>query len=75
MVTAEELEKYGRYKSVRRAVKPGITGYWQVHGRQEVCYEERIRMDMYYLENWSLVMDLKILVKTPLKVLRKEGAY
>ena len=75
MVTAEELEKYGRYKSVRRAVKPGITGYWQVHGGQEVCYEERIRMDMYYLENWSLVMDLKILVKTPLKVLRKEGAY
>jgi lipopolysaccharide/colanic/teichoic acid biosynthesis glycosyltransferase len=75
MVTAEELEKYGMFKAVRRAVKPGITGYWQVHGRQDVCYDERIRMDMYYLENWSLAMDLKILMKTPLKVLRKEGAY
>lgn len=75
MVTPAELEKYGKYKELRRTVKPGITGYWQVHGRQEVCYDERVRMDMYYIQNWSLLMDLKILIKTPLKVLRKEGAY
>ena len=75
MVTPAELEKYGTFKELRRTVKPGITGYWQVHGRQEVRYEERVRMDKYYIENWSLGMDVKILMKTPLKVLRKEGAY
>ncbi len=75
MVTPAELEKYGAFKELRRTVKPGITGYWQVHGRQEVCYEERVRMDKYYIENWSFWMDVRILMKTPLKVLRKEGAY
>ena len=75
MVTPAELEKYGEYKQLRLTVKPGITGYWQVHGRQKVLYDERVRMDMYYIQNWSLMMDLKILIKTPLKVLRKEGAY
>ncbi|MGA2301737.1 MAG: sugar transferase [Candidatus Acidiferrum sp.] len=75
MVTRPELEKYGQHKELLLAVKPGITGYWQVHGRQEVRYDERVRMDMYYIQNWSLVMDLRILIKTPLKVLRKEGAY
>jgi len=75
MVTPAELEKYGKYKKLRLTVKPGITGYWQVHGRQEVCYSERVQMDMYYIQNWSLAMDLRILIKTPLKVLRKEGAY
>jgi lipopolysaccharide/colanic/teichoic acid biosynthesis glycosyltransferase len=75
MVTPSELEKYGTFKELRRTVKPGITGYWQVHGRQEVCYDERIQMDMHYIQNWSLAMDLRILIKTPMKVLRKEGAY
>jgi lipopolysaccharide/colanic/teichoic acid biosynthesis glycosyltransferase len=75
MVTSAELDKYGEYKGLRLTVKPGITGYWQVNGRQEVCYDERVRMDMYYIEHWSLLMDLRILIKTPLKVLRKEGAY
>lgn len=75
MVTPGESEKYGAFKELRRTVKPGITGYWQVHGRQEVSYEERVRMDIYYIQNWSLAMDLRILIKTPLKVLWKEGAY
>jgi lipopolysaccharide/colanic/teichoic acid biosynthesis glycosyltransferase len=75
MKTPAEVEKYGRYKEVLLSVKPGITGYWQVHGRQEVDYDERIRMDMHYIRNWSLAMDLGILFKTPVKVLQKEGAY
>ena len=75
MITSAELVKYGDNKERLLGVKPGITGYWQVYGRQEVCYEERVRMDMHYIENWNLAMDLKILLKTPLKVLRKEGAY
>jgi len=75
MKTPAEVEKYGNYKEILLSVKPGITGYWQVHGRQTVDYDERIRMDMYYIQNWSLATDLKILFKTPLKVLRREGAY
>jgi len=75
MKTPAELERYGSYKELLRTVKPGITGYWQVHGRQDTSYDDRIRMDMYYIQNWSLGMDLRILIKTPLKVLRKEGAY
>ena len=75
MKTPAEVEKYGCYKKSLLAVKPGITGYWQVNGRQTVDYDERIRMDMHYIENWNLAMDLRILLKTPLKVLKKEGAY
>ncbi|HUD64463.1 MAG TPA: sugar transferase [Candidatus Sulfotelmatobacter sp.] len=75
MKTPAEVERYGTYKETLLSVKPGITGYWQVHGRQTVDYEERIRMDMHYIQNWSLAMDLKILFRTPLKVLRREGAY
>lgn len=75
MKTPTEIEKYGCYKELLLTVKPGITGYWQVQGRQDTSYDDRIRMDMYYIQNWSLAMDLRILLKTPLKVLRKEGAY
>ena len=59
MITFAETAKYGPYKELVLAVKPGLTGYWQVHGRQDVSYEERIRMDVNYIENWSLYMDLK----------------
>jgi lipopolysaccharide/colanic/teichoic acid biosynthesis glycosyltransferase len=75
MKTAAEVVRYGTYKELLLSVKPGITGYWQIHGRQTVDYEERIRMDMHYIQNWSLGMDLKILLGTPLKVLKREGAY
>ncbi len=75
MKTPAEVERYGSYKELLLTVKPGITGYWQVHGRQTVDYDERIRMDMHYIQNWSLAMDLKILLGTPLKVLKREGAY
>jgi exopolysaccharide production protein ExoY len=75
MISPPELEKYGCHKEVLLSVKPGLTGYWQVHGRQEVNYEERVRMDVYYVENWSLRMDLKILMRTPYAVLKREGAY
>ena len=75
MKTQAEVGKYGDGKDLLLSVKPGITGYWQVHGRQDVSYDERIKMDIYYIQNWSLAMDLWILFKTPLQVLRKEGAY
>jgi len=75
MKTSEEMEKYGRHQAFVLSMKPGITGFWQVQGRQTVEYDERIQMDVHYVQNWSLAMDLKILFKTPLKVLRREGAF
>jgi lipopolysaccharide/colanic/teichoic acid biosynthesis glycosyltransferase len=75
MISLAELEKYGSHKELLFTVKPGLTGYWQVNGRQAVGYEERVRMDLHYINNWSLAMDLKILFKTPYAVLKREGAY
>src|SRR6266404_3969984 len=73
MITTPELSKYGAYASLLLKVKPGLTGYWQVSGRQEVNYEERVRMDMHYIQNWSIGLDMEILLRTPLKVLKREG--
>jgi lipopolysaccharide/colanic/teichoic acid biosynthesis glycosyltransferase len=75
MISLVELEKYGSHKQLLFTVKPGMTGYWQVNGRQTVGYEERVRMDLHYIKNWSLALDLKILLKTPYAVLKREGAY
>ncbi len=75
MITAAELHKYGPYKQLLLSVKPGLTGYWQVRGRQNVSYEERVRMDLHYIRTWSLSMDLRILFETPMKALRREGAF
>lgn len=75
MITSAELMKYGNHKDLLLSCKPGLTGYWQVFGRQNVSYEERVRMDVYYLLNWSLGMDVRLLFRTPLKVLKMEGAW
>jgi len=75
MISPAEIQKYGRFGKTLLSVKPGITGYWQVRGRQNVSYDERVKMDVYYIENWSLAMDLGILLRTPVKVFQREGAY
>jgi lipopolysaccharide/colanic/teichoic acid biosynthesis glycosyltransferase len=75
MITAPELQKYGPYQELLLSVKPGITGLWQVRGRQNVSYNERVSMDVHYIQNWNLGIDLRILAETPIKVLRKEGAF
>lgn len=75
MKTPAELEKYGPYRDLVLTVKPGLTGYWQVSGRQDVSYDERIEMDVFYVQHWSLWFDFKILLKTAGKVLKREGAY
>jgi lipopolysaccharide/colanic/teichoic acid biosynthesis glycosyltransferase len=75
MITAQELSRYGKYQDLLLAVKPGLTGYWQTRGRQDVSYEERVRMDVYYVTRWSLGLDLRILFETPWKVIRGKGAY
>jgi lipopolysaccharide/colanic/teichoic acid biosynthesis glycosyltransferase len=73
MITAKELKKYGDAGWVFAAMKPGLTGYWQVCGDQQAGYERRIKMDLFYVENWSCLFDLKILIKTPARVLRGSG--
>jgi lipopolysaccharide/colanic/teichoic acid biosynthesis glycosyltransferase len=75
MITEAELGKYGAQKHLVRSVKPGMTGYWQVRGRQNVSYDERVAMDAHYVTRWSLSMDLRILAETPRKVFKREGAF
>jgi lipopolysaccharide/colanic/teichoic acid biosynthesis glycosyltransferase len=75
MITAPELAKYGEYQELLLSVKPGLTGYWQIQGRQDVPYDERVRMDVQYITQWSLGLDFVILLKTPWRVIHGEGAY
>jgi exopolysaccharide biosynthesis polyprenyl glycosylphosphotransferase len=59
----------------RLGAVPGMTGYWQTSGRSDLSFEEMVRLDLYYIENWSLSFDLKIILKTLGAVMRREGAY
>jgi exopolysaccharide biosynthesis polyprenyl glycosylphosphotransferase len=59
----------------RLGAVPGMTGYWQISGRSSLSFEDMVRLDLYYMENWSLSFDLKIILKTLGAVLRREGAY
>jgi lipopolysaccharide/colanic/teichoic acid biosynthesis glycosyltransferase len=73
MITHIELKKYGDAGWIFSEMKPGLTGYWQISNDQQVSYDRRIAMDLFYIENWSLLFDLKILIKTPARVLRGSG--
>jgi lipopolysaccharide/colanic/teichoic acid biosynthesis glycosyltransferase len=73
MITPMELKKYGDACWIFSEMKPGLTGYWQTSGDQQAGYAPRIEMDLFYVENWSLWFDLKILIKTPARVLRGSG--
>ena len=75
MITEEEHERYGKWKMNLLTVKPGITGLWQVSGRSDVSYEERVTLDMHYIRNYSIWLDIQILYQTIPKVLRGSGAY
>jgi exopolysaccharide production protein ExoY len=75
MITAGELPKFGDNAWIFQAVKPGLTGYWQVEGRQQVSYDQRVEMDLFYVNHWSLLLDLKIILKTPFGVIRGTGAH
>jgi len=75
MITAPELGKYGSHQELLLSVKPGLTGYWQIKGRQDVSYAERVQMDVHYIANWSLTLDILILLKTPVRVIFGRGAY
>lgn len=73
-VVADELEKYGTNKDKFLSVTPGLTGYWAANGRSNTTYEQRMEMELYYIDNLSLKMDIKVFFKTILSVVKKEGA-
>lgn len=74
-IVKDEIVKFGKYIDSYYSVRPGITGYWQVSGRSEVDYKTRVEMTVWYINNWSLWLDIKILFKTINVVLKKTGAY
>lgn len=69
-----ELAAYGPLQAKVLSVKPGITGLWQISGRHRTSFDDRVRLDMHYIDHWSLGVDWQILVKTPLAVLSMAGA-
>ncbi|HKW76834.1 MAG TPA: sugar transferase [Terriglobales bacterium] len=75
MISTQELARYGDASWIFKVMKPGLTGHWQVNGWAAVEYEQRVAMDRWYVENWSLLTDLTILFKTPLRVLRGKGRF
>jgi lipopolysaccharide/colanic/teichoic acid biosynthesis glycosyltransferase len=74
-VVPGELFRYGQHASVYESVRPGLTGPWQAGGRSEIDYDQRVQMDVEYVENWSLWTDIVVMVKTVPAVLRRHGAH
>ncbi len=75
MITPAEQSHFGRWRHNLLTVKPGLTGLWQVSGRSDLSYEERVRLDMHYIRNYTVWMDLKLVFNTVRAVLRGQGAY
>ncbi len=75
MISPPEWAKFGRWKHNLLTVRPGITGLWQVSGRSELSYEERVRLDMHYIRNYTIWLDIRVLFNTFGAVLRGSGAY
>jgi exopolysaccharide biosynthesis polyprenyl glycosylphosphotransferase len=75
MISPDEMPKYNQWGINLLTVRPGISGLWQVSGRSNISYVERVRLDMYYIRNWSIWLDLLLLVRTIPAVLKAVGAY
>lgn len=73
-IVAEEIDRYGAAYSLYKKVTPGLTGLWQVSGRNNTSYEQRVNFDLYYVRNWSLWLDLHVLAKTVKAVVQGDGA-
>jgi lipopolysaccharide/colanic/teichoic acid biosynthesis glycosyltransferase len=71
----EEVRRYEDWQFDRLEVRPGITGLWQVSGRSDLSFEEYVRLDLFYIENWSLAYDLYIVAKTFPILVSRRGAY
>ena len=75
IIAPDEITKYGQWGQTLLTVMPGLTGLWQVSGRSNTSYDERVNLDMQYIDNWSIFMDIKILLKTIPAVMKGDGAY
>ena len=75
MISPEEISKYNQWDINLLTIRPGLTGLWQVSGRSDVTYDERVRLDMYYIRNWSIWLDLQLLLQTIPAVIFGHGAY
>lgn len=75
MISPPELRNYGQWAMNLLTVRPGITGLWQVSGRSDVSYDERVRLDMFYIRNFSIWLDLHLILRTIPVVLSGKGAY
>lgn len=73
-IVVKEIEKYGIYGDKLLSVKPGVTGMWQANGRSDTTYEERVKLDMDYIDNRTTWMDIKIILLTFVAVFKKSGA-
>ena len=74
-IVTDELKFYGEYAKYYKSVKPGLTGLWQVSGRSDTTYDERVALDMEYVSKRSTFKDLYIIIMTVVKVLKREGSY
>jgi len=74
-IVREECAKYGKYAELLMSVKPGITGLWQISGRNSISYENRVKLDVHYIKNNNFLFDLKIFFKTFKEVALRLGAY
>lgn len=74
-IVEDEISRYGWVWELYKRVRPGVTGQWQISGRNDTSYEDRTAMDAYYVRNWSVWLDLHILARTVIVVLSRRGAY
>ena len=74
-ILVEEIPQYGEVYQLYKRMRPGITGLWQVSGRNDTSHEERVEMVAYYVSNWSIWLDLVILARTPGSTVLRRGAY
>jgi len=74
-IVEKELSRYGKRAGAFLAIRPGLTGLWQVSGRNDVSYEDRVKLDIFYVENWSLGLDISIILKTIVVLMRGGSGY
>jgi lipopolysaccharide/colanic/teichoic acid biosynthesis glycosyltransferase len=74
-IRPDELKYYEGMAGLLLSIRPGMTGLWQVSGRSNLSYEERVRLEIYYVRNWSIRFDLSLMLKTIPEVIKGSGAY
>jgi len=74
-IVQDEVARYGEVFRLYASVKPGITGLWQVSGRNDIDYQGRVLLDQFYIRHWSPWLDMYVIAKTVIVVLERSGAY